>query len=102
VRLRILDSARNDIAQIFAFIEQSSGSSVIAESFARQLTDQCQRLAELSGTLGRPRPELRRDIRSTPFKNYLIFFRYVGDVLEVVNILEGHRDIDAFFGDGER
>ena len=25
---------------------------------------------------------------------YVIFFRYVGDRFEVVNILEGHRDID--------
>ena len=27
----------------------------------------------------------------------MIFFRYRDDALEVVNILEGHRDIDAFF-----
>jgi hypothetical protein len=26
-------------------------------------------------------------------------FRYVGDSLEIVNLLEGHRDIEAFFGD---
>jgi len=30
----------------------------------------------------------------------VIFFRYRDDMLEVVNILEGHRDIDAFFSDG--
>lgn len=27
----------------------------------------------------------------------MIFFRYRDDVLEVVNVLEGHRDIDAAF-----
>jgi plasmid stabilization system protein ParE len=47
--------------------------------------------------MGRARPELRHDLRSHPHKAYVIFFRYVGDVLEVVNVLEGHRDIDAFF-----
>jgi toxin ParE1/3/4 len=44
----------------------------------------------------RPRsPELRPDIRSFPFKGYLILFRYVGDTFEVINIIEGHRDIEA-------
>jgi plasmid stabilization system protein ParE len=51
--------------------------------------------------MGRARPELRWDLRSHPHKAYVIFFRYVGDVLEVVNVLEGHRDIDAFFGGKE-
>jgi len=27
----------------------------------------------------------------------VIFFRYVGGQLEVVNVLEGHRDIDDYF-----
>lgn len=52
----------------------------------------------LSGTLGRARPELRPDIRSFAFGNYTIFFRYLDDRFEVVNVLEGHRDFDAHFG----
>jgi len=51
--------------------------------------------------MGRPRPELHPDLRSHPHKSYVIFFRYVGGVLEI-DILEGHRDIDAFFHGGKR
>jgi toxin ParE1/3/4 len=99
-RLRILNSARRDIAEIFAYIEERSGDAAIAEHFARQLTEQCRRLARLPGTVGRARPELRPDIRSAPFKSYIIFFRYLGtNVFEVVRIIEGHRDIDAQFAD---
>jgi toxin ParE1/3/4 len=98
----LLDSARADIATIHAYIEETSGSSTTAARFARQLNRQCRRLAELPGTLGRPRPELRRDLRSQPYGNYVIFFHYVGDVLEIVNILEGHRDIEAYFGDEQQ
>jgi hypothetical protein len=32
----------------------------------------------------------------------VIFFRYHAGSFEVVNILEGHRDIDDFFGDEEK
>ena len=52
--------------------------------------------------MGRPRPELRADIRSFPFRGYMIFFRYHAGRFEVVNILEGHRDIEAFFGDQDK
>jgi toxin ParE1/3/4 len=52
--------------------------------------------------MGRQRPELRPDLRSHPYEAYVIFFRYVGDVLEVVNVLEGHRDVVAFFREGDR
>lgn len=30
-------------------------------------------------------------------KGYAIFFRYEGGRFEVVNILEGHRDVEAYF-----
>jgi hypothetical protein len=36
-------------------------------------------------------------IRSFSFKGYVIFFRYEGDTFRVVNVLEGHRDIIAYF-----
>ncbi len=47
--------------------------------------------------MGRPRPELRPDLRSFPFGNYVIFFRYLEDTLEVVSILHAHRDIERIF-----
>ena len=58
---------------------------------------QWRKLASLPGTLGRARPELRPDIRSFPFKGYVIFFRYAADTFERVNVLEGHRDVVAYF-----
>jgi plasmid stabilization system protein ParE len=50
--------------------------------------------------MGRPRPELRPDLRSFAFRGYIILFRYAGDTMEIVNIIEGHRDIDDFFSSG--
>jgi toxin ParE1/3/4 len=98
-QLVYLASARRDFADILDFITRESGSLAIGRGFVDVLRKQCKRLASLPGTLGRARPELRPDIRSFAFKGYVIFFRYDGDVFEVVSILEGHRDIITYFRD---
>ena len=99
--LRFTSDALNNIADIARYIAQESGSRALAESFADRLIEKCEHLASLPGTMGRARPELRPEMRSSAFKSYVIFFRYEGDMLEVVNVLEGHRDIEAFYGEGE-
>ena len=98
-RLILLDTALADFADILDYITRESGSRVIGRRFVDRLRQQCKRLASLPGTLGRARPELRPDMRSFTFKSYVIFFRYHGDNFEVVNVLEGHRDIVAYFRD---
>lgn len=53
--------------------------------------------------MGRPRPELRAAYRSVTFGNYVIFFTYESegtgprDVLKIVHILWGARDLAAYF-----
>jgi plasmid stabilization system protein ParE len=80
-RLRYLQSAKADILSILDYVEQQAGWRS-AENLVSALRQRCRDLANLPGHMGRPRPELGKDI---------------GDVLEVIDILEGHRDIDHFF-----
>jgi len=94
-----LAAAQRDIVEILDFITRQSGSLAVATGFTDPLRAQRRRLAALPGTLGRPRPELRTDIRSFPFKGYVIFFRCDDDTVEIVNILQGHRDIVGYFDD---
>jgi toxin ParE1/3/4 len=73
-----------------------------AARFMGKIIAKCEQLALLPGLLGRARPELRADVRSVPFKGYLIFMRYLPseterDMLEIVNVLEGHRGFIAYF-----
>ena len=81
------------------YIARESGSVETARRFTAALRTQCVKLASLPGDLGVARPELRPAIRSFAHKGYVIFFRYRRDRLEVVAILEGHRDLDAAFAD---
>ena len=96
-RLVYLDSARDDLTQIFAYITRESGNQNIGRGFVKLLRQQCANLAALPGFLGTLRPELRPDLRSFAFKGYVILFRYEGDTFEVVNVIEGHRDIETMF-----
>jgi len=96
-RLVYLLSAQEDLNDIYRYIARESKSRTIGEAFIRSLRQQCRKLASLPGSLGQSRPELRPDIRSFAFKGYVIFFRYEGEHFEVVNILEGHRDITSQF-----
>jgi Plasmid stabilization system protein len=96
-RLRYLASAKADLLEIMTYIAAESGDVAVARRFIETLREQCRKLANLPGELGRARPELRPDIRSFAFRGYVIFFRYVDDAFEVINVLEGHRDIEIYF-----
>lgn len=100
-QLRYSDDARDDLEDIAGYIYRQSAGREVARSFIRQLHAQCEKLASYRGTLGVARPELRSDLRFIPFGNYSIFFRYCGDALEIVAILESHRDPARYFQQGE-
>jgi plasmid stabilization system protein ParE len=99
-RIRFTAATRNDLGQIYRYIREQSGSGTVARRFVHELRAKCADLAAAPIQMGRPRTELRADLRSHPHKSYVIFFRYIGDVLEVVRVIEGHRDIPALF-DGD-
>jgi toxin ParE1/3/4 len=95
-------TARRDIAEIAAFVEQESQDRGVARAFVNKLIGYCEHLAQLPGLLGRPRPELGPGYRSTTFGSYVIFLRYADKEaprshLYIVHILHGSRDIDAYF-----
>lgn len=100
-RLVYLDAALDDLDGIFRYVARSSTNVEVGLRFVALLRRQCENLASLPGTMGRPRPELRPDIRSFAIKGYVIFFRVREDTFEVINILEGHRDIIGHFRDDE-
>jgi toxin ParE1/3/4 len=101
-RLVYRAAARRAIAEIAAYIERESRSRAVADEFIDKLTDYCERLAKLPGMMGRPRPELGCDVRSTTFGNYVIFLRYADEDgprshLYVTHVVHGARDMDAYF-----
>ena len=96
-RLQFTDNAASDLIDIAVYLASESRSREIALAFVERLRTKCQNLASLPAVLGTARPDLREDIRSTPCQGYVIFFRYQADVLEVVNVLHGSRDVIRHF-----
>lgn len=96
-RLIITATARDDLADIQDYLTRRTRSVSMAENFISKLTGYCERLVTLPATIGRLRPELMPGIRSTTFGNYVLFLRYVDDMVELVHVIEGHRDMEAFF-----
>jgi toxin ParE1/3/4 len=96
--LHYTEDADRNLIEIAVYIATESGNRDVAIGFTERLRAKCRRLASLPATLGTARTELRTDMRSTPCQGYVIFFRYrADDVLEIVNILHGSRDIDSYF-----
>lgn len=98
-RLIYLDSGRETLLKVTLFIAKASGYAEIARDFNTRLRQKCRELAEAPFPLGRPRPELRDDLRSMAVGNHVIFLRASPDLVEIVAILEGHLDLGAFFRD---
>ena len=101
-RLVYLATAKRDLETIFDFIADASADGAQAERQIAAIDSQCRKLARLKSMLGRPRPKLGAGLRSLPFKSYLIFFRCSEDLLEIVTVIHGHRDIDAIFAEMDK
>jgi toxin ParE1/3/4 len=86
-----------DLRGIGLYYRKEAGRSVAAE-VARGIRAKCQFLADAPGQIGHPRDELRPGIRSFPVSPHVVFFRYVGNVVEVVRILHERQDVDAEIG----
>jgi len=97
-------AARRDIARIAGEIARESRSRAVADGFIAKLTGFCERIAKLPGLMGRARPELGSDYRSTTFDKYLIFLRYTDEDsprshLYITHVVHGARDLDAYFSE---
>jgi toxin ParE1/3/4 len=99
--LRISVPAQDDIREVDAYLHQRHGEPVAA-TFLRRLDADLKSLAA-SGHSGASRDELRPGLRLHVFERFSIYFRLTDEVITVVRILRGSRDLKNinFASDGE-
>jgi plasmid stabilization system protein ParE len=100
-RIRYTAAARSDLGGIYRYIRKRSGNGETARRFVYELRGKCDQLAAAPIQMGRTRADLRPGLRSHAHKSYVIFFRYEGDVLEIMRVIESHRDIPPLFSRDE-
>jgi toxin ParE1/3/4 len=84
------------LAEIWAYIADDSTEH--ADAFAALIDDKFHALARQPG-MGRARPELDKSLRSFAVGRYVIFYLPLPKGVEIVRVLHGARDIEAFFSD---
>jgi toxin ParE1/3/4 len=93
VKVVLTEAALTDLVGIGRFIALDNPSR--ADSFLAELEDRCHRL----GTTPLAFPLLPGreaiGIRRRPYQNYLIFYRIVGQIVEILHVVHGARDYDA-------
>jgi toxin ParE1/3/4 len=91
---RFTKEAVKDLDDIWDYIAEDD--PIAADGFIDQLYSVCERLA-FSPLVGRQREEFRRDLRSFPHGNYLIFYIPRGTTVEIIRIIHGNRDLKSAF-----
>lgn len=94
VRRRAL--AALDILDVWDHI--ADDDMVAADRWVDSLDAAFNRLAT-QPMMGRARPELASDLRSFPFRRYVIYYLPLLDGIDVVRVLHSARDIDGLVGD---
>jgi plasmid stabilization system protein ParE len=90
MRVAITDAAQVDLEDIGNFIAESN--PLRAASFVTELLDRCAGLSTYPSRY--PIFVTRQDleIRRCPYRDYLIFYAIVGEVVEVQHIVHSARD----------
>lgn len=92
----LTESARDDLKEIWKYI--AGYNPAVADKFLKQLRDKFELLAS-NPKIGRQHDNLVLNLRSFPFKNYVIFYFSNDSSVEIYRILHGARDIESLFED---
>ena len=88
-------SAKEDLQQIWNYLEELAGRD-IAIKFLKEIKDKCEVISNFP-ELGRTRHEFIFNLRSFPFKKYIIFYVPTNDGIDVLRIIHSSRDIEQVF-----
>jgi toxin ParE1/3/4 len=86
--------ARRDLSEIWEYIADDNETQ--ADAFVDLIDRKFQELAH-HPNMGRSREELAECLRSFPIGRYVIFYRVMPEVVEIVRVLHGSRDLNAIF-----
>jgi toxin ParE1/3/4 len=90
-RVVLTNPAEADVAEIAVYLTENAGLQV-AERYLREFDAAYDRLEKFPAT-GSPRPAFGRNTRVVLVDPYVIFYDYLDDIVTIVRVLHGRRDI---------
>jgi toxin ParE1/3/4 len=93
----ITNPANQDLEEILREIAERS-SFDNADRFLKQFNEKLKNIVAFLN-LGRPRQEWGENYRSLILDNYLIVYRVTDELVEVLRVVNGYRDLDTLFED---
>ncbi|MDQ3798400.1 MAG: type II toxin-antitoxin system RelE/ParE family toxin [Acidobacteriota bacterium] len=94
--VKIAHLAEADLEEIWDYISANNVDS--ANRLIKDLTQKFRMLAE-NPEIGRAHDEFVLNLRSFPFKNYLIFYFPIENGAEIYRVIHGARNIEDLFED---
>ena len=88
--------AEDDLDGIWLYIAEESDSPERADRQIKAITDRFYLISDYP-SLGRPRPDLRPDVRSFPIGNYVILYRIDQGNVTILRVFPSMRDINSLF-----
>lgn len=93
-KILLRPEAERDLDEIWWYIAQDSPHN--ADKLLDEIEETSRKLVRFKN-MGRNRDELHPGLQSFPSGKYLIFYMPITGGIEIVRVLHGMMDIDAFF-----
>jgi toxin ParE1/3/4 len=95
MRLSYSASAREDIKSLHGYIAESSGGAKTADGYIARILDSLDKLLDFP-ELGRPRDDLRKNLRTIGFeRRAIIVYLVKADEVEIVRVFYGGRNFET-------
>ncbi|CAG0997850.1 type II toxin-antitoxin system RelE/ParE family toxin [Geobacter sp.] len=94
VKILLRPEAERDLDEIWWYIAQDSPAS--ADKLLDEIEETSRKLGRFKN-MGRDRDDLYPGLQSFPVGKYLIFYMPISGGIEIIRVLHGMMDIDAFF-----
>jgi toxin ParE1/3/4 len=82
--------SNKDLHEIWLYIAQDN--KIAASTQVRKITAKFSELEQFP-QIGRIRAEIGLNYRSIPIDNYVIFYRFNGEIVQIMRVLHSARDI---------
>ncbi len=93
-RYELTEPAKSDLKDIWTYIAENNPNA--ADKFMREFAKKFQLLAD-NPKIGRAHDEYILNLRSFPYKDYVIFYFPIDNSVEIYRVLHGARDIESLF-----